>query len=114
MVLKKPQREDYTKAKAYRPIALLNTLGKLLERIVVDRISQATETYHLLPDYQMGARRSRLAVTALSLLTEQIHTVWKQDPGLVASVLSLDISRAYDYMSYKRLLHNMKAARLLG
>ena len=39
VVLKKPQREDYTKAKAYRPIALLNTLGKLLERIVADRIS---------------------------------------------------------------------------
>lgn len=114
VVLKKPQREDYTKAKAYRPIALLNTLGKLLERIVADRISQATETHHLLPDYQMGARRSRSAVTALSLLTEQIHTVWKQDPALVASVLSLDISRAYDHVSHKRLLHNMKAARLPG
>lgn len=111
VVLRKPQRDNYTKAGSFRPIALLNTLGKLLERIVADRISQATETYCLLPDTQMGARRNRSAATALDLLTEQIHTVWAQDPGLVATVLSLDISGAYDHTSHKRLLHNMKAAR---
>lgn len=59
----------------------------------------------------MGARRNRSAATALDLLTEQIHTVWAQDPGLVATILSLDISGAYDHTSYKRLLHNMKVAR---
>src|ERR1700685_4236050 len=29
--LKKPGKDDYTKAKAWRPISLLSTLGKLLE-----------------------------------------------------------------------------------
>ena len=36
IILRKPQKPDYTVAKAFRPIALLNTLGKLLERIVAD------------------------------------------------------------------------------
>lgn len=114
VVLRKPQRDNYTRAKSFRPIALINTLGKLLEKIVADRISQATETHSLLPNFQMGARRNRSAATALELLTEQIHTVWAQDPGLMASVLSLDISGAYDHVSHKRLLHNMKVARLPG
>lgn len=112
MVLRKPQKPDYAEAKAFRPIALLNTLGKLLEWIVADRIAAATEEHHLLPDTQMGARRNRSSVAALELLTEQIHTVWAQDPGLVASVLSLDISGAYDHVSHERLLHNLRKARL--
>ena len=60
----------------------------------------------------MGARRGRSSVVALELLTEQIHTVWAQDPSLVASVLTLDIPEAYDYVSHKRLLHNLRKARL--
>ena len=32
--LKKPNKGDYTKAKAWRPISLLSTLGKLLEAVV--------------------------------------------------------------------------------
>ena len=112
VVLRKPQRPTYTVAKAYRPIALLNTMGKLLEWIVADRISSAAETHSLLPQAQMGARRNRSAASALELLTEQIHTVWAQDKNLVASILSLDITGAYDHVSHHRLLHNLRAARL--
>ena len=112
VVLRKPQKPDYTAVKAFHPITLLNTLGKLLEWIIADRISTATETYNLLPSTQMGARRGRSSVVALELLTEQIHTVWAQDPSLVASVLTLDIPEAYDYVSHKRLLHNLRKARL--
>ncbi|KAI7978758.1 hypothetical protein EIK77_001188, partial [Talaromyces pinophilus] len=39
--LKKPNKEDYTIAKAWRPISLLATLGKVLESVVAERISHA-------------------------------------------------------------------------
>ena len=39
VVLRKPGKPDYTIAKAYRPIALLNTIGKALEFIIAKRIS---------------------------------------------------------------------------
>ena len=39
VVLKKPGKPDYSQPKAYRPIALLNTIGKALEKVVADRIS---------------------------------------------------------------------------
>jgi hypothetical protein len=47
--LEKPGKEDYTVAKAWRPISLLATLGKVLESVVAERISHAVETYGLLP-----------------------------------------------------------------
>ena len=96
-------------AKAYRPIALLDTVRKLLERIVARRLLQIAEETGMLPESQMGARPGRSTQTALELLTQQVHTVWRSNPGLVVSLLSLDISRAYDRVSHKRMIYNMKA-----
>lgn len=112
VVLRKPQKAAYDVAKAYRPIALLNTLGKMLEKIVARRISALAEEHGLLPTTQMGARPGRSTVTALEMLTEQIQTVWANDPSLVASMLSLDISGAFDNVSHERLIHNIRDARL--
>ena len=52
--LKKPGKADYRIAKAWRPISLLSTLGKILEAVVADRISHAVETYGLLPTNHFG------------------------------------------------------------
>lgn len=49
-VLRKPGKSTYTSAAAYRPISLLNTLGKLLEAVVARRLSFFAEKYKLLPD----------------------------------------------------------------
>lgn len=54
VVLRKPGKSDYTAPAAYRPISLLNTLGRLLEAVVARRLSSYTEKYELLPDTQFG------------------------------------------------------------
>jgi hypothetical protein len=108
VVLKKLQKPDYTKPGAYRPIALLNTLTKALEALVAKRISREAEARGLLTDSQMGARPGRSTTTALELITEQVHTVWRTNPKMVASMLCLNISRAFDNVSHERLIHNLK------
>lgn len=108
VVLKKPQKPDYTKPGAYRPIALLNTLAKVLEAVVAGRISKEAEARNLLPQSQMGARPGRSTVSALELITEQVQSVWKGNPTIVASMLCLDISGAFDNVSHQRLIHNIK------
>ena len=56
IVLRKPNKSDYTKVKAYRPVALENTLGKVMESVVTEIICYLTETYELLPAYHFGGR----------------------------------------------------------
>ena len=113
LALRKPTKEDYTNPKAYRPIALLNTLGKLLERVLASRLSQLAETNNLLPDSQMGARPGRSAETAIQMITEQVHAIWgRPGPQQVATLLSLDISGAFDHVSHERLLHNLRKRRI--
>ena len=48
--LRKPGKSDYTNPAAYRPIALLNTLGKVLESIIATRLKDIAEKHSLLPD----------------------------------------------------------------
>ena len=94
--------------KAYRPVALLNTLGKLLEAIVARQILYLAEQHNLLPKTQKGAQPGRSTLTALELLVEQIRAVWSTHQRLVATLLSLDISGAFDNVSHKRLIHNLR------
>lgn len=70
IVLKKPGKEDYRVPKAYRPIALLDTIGKVLKSIIARRISDLAEALNLLPACQMSARRMRSTTTTLELLIE--------------------------------------------
>jgi exonuclease III len=105
--LKKPGKEDYTIAKAWRPISLLATLGKLLESVIAERISHAVETYGLLPTNHFGARKQRSAEQALVLLQEQIYTAWRG--RRIVSLISFDVKGAYNGVCKQRLLQRLKA-----
>jgi endonuclease/exonuclease/phosphatase family metal-dependent hydrolase len=104
IVLRKERKQDYSLPSSYRPIALENTLAKLLEKIVADRLSQMAEDFNLLPWAQMGARRKRSTLSAIELLTTCAQTAWRGRRGGVLSMLCLDIKGAYDNVSHARLL----------
>ncbi|KAJ0124197.1 Resistance to glucose repression protein 1 [Fusarium oxysporum f. sp. albedinis] len=105
--LKKPGKDDYTIAKAWRPISLLATLGKVLESVVAERISYAVETHGLLPTNHFGARKQRSAEQALVLLQEHIFSTWRSRH--VVSLISFDGKGAYNGVCKERLLQRMKA-----
>ncbi|KAJ3552122.1 hypothetical protein NPX13_g11188 [Xylaria arbuscula] len=112
VVLRKPGKDNYTVPKAYRPIALLNTIGKVMDAIIAKRISYMAETYQLLPDTHIGGRRLRSTEQALHIIIEKIYKAWNTGKGKVASLLLLDVSGAFDNVSHQRLLHNLRKRRL--
>ena len=65
-----------------------------MEAIAAARLSELAEKENLLPEIQMGFRKGRSTESALFLLTSQVEKIWKE--GMVASLLSLDISGVYD------------------
>jgi hypothetical protein len=110
--LKKPDKGDYTVAKAWRPISLLSTLGKILEAVVAERISYVVEAYGLLPANHFGARKRRSAEQALMLLQEQVYKAWRA--GRVLSLISFDVKGAYNGVFKERLLERLKARGIPG
>ena len=65
VVIRKPRKPDYTIAKVYCPIALLNTLEKALEFILAKKVTYLAKTHGLLPHNHFGARRARSTKHAL-------------------------------------------------
>jgi hypothetical protein len=105
--LKKPDKADYRIAKAWRPVSLLSTLGKILEAVVADRISYAVEQFGLLPTNHFGARKRRSAEQALLLFQEQVYKAWRSRK--VVSLVSFDVKGAYNGVFKDRLLQRLEA-----
>ena len=110
VVLRKPGKDDYTQPKSYRPIALLNTLGKGLEIIIANRLTYLADTRHLLPSRHTGGRKLASTDHAIHLFLQRTHEAWAD--GKVASLLLLDVSGAFDNVSRPRLLHNLRKRRI--
>lgn len=105
VVLHKNNKNDYTKAKSNRPVALLNTLGKVLEAIPAKRLSYLAAEHTLLPCTHMGGRKGTSTDHACHYLLEQVYTAWNTKK--VASLLLLDVAGAFDNINQSRLIHNL-------
>ena len=106
IVLRKPGKLSYEEPKAYHPIALLNTLGKLFSSIVADELSHFCETRNVFPPNQFGGRPSRCTTDSMLLLTHKIKDAWRNRK--VASVLFLDVQGAFPNVVKEVLIHNMR------
>ena len=109
VILWKEGKANYLIPGSYRPIALENTLSKILEKVIADHIADTAEKYALLPQSQIGARKNRLTLLALTLLAATIKSAWAMRRDFVVLMLSLDISGAYNNIPHERLLYILRA-----
>src|SRR5207249_954898 len=98
--------------KAYRPIALLNTISKLMDSIIIRRISFVTEIYQLLPSTHIRERKGRSVDHALHTIVKKIYGAWNSPKPQVISLLLLDVSGVFNNVSHTRLLHNLRKQRI--
>ncbi|CAH2208365.1 jg17305, partial [Pararge aegeria aegeria] len=92
VVLRKPSREDYTNPKSYRPIGLLPVLGKILEKLLMNRVK-----WHILPGIstrQYGFMPQKSTEDALYVLMGHINSKLKEKK--IVTMISLDIEGAFD------------------
>ncbi|CEL10491.1 Putative Reverse transcriptase [Aspergillus calidoustus] len=94
VVLRKPGKPDYTVPGAYRPISLLNTLGKILEAVIARRLSFWAETHKLLPDTQFGGRPGRNTEQALLVLANEVDRAWLRSK--VVTLIAFDLKGAFN------------------
>jgi ribonuclease HI len=106
VVLRKPGKLRYDTPKAYRPIALLNTMSKVLTAIMSELLIYYTETHGLLPALHFGGRPGRTTTDAIHLLTHRIKDAWRKRQ--VTAVLFLDIEGAFPNAVTAKLLHSMR------
>ncbi len=111
IVLCKSKKSDYINSKTYRLIALLNIMSKVLKLIMIKRLSDIVETHCMLSNAQMRARCKQFVILTLNLLVDQVHTVWDCEIKYVIFMLSLNVVKAFNWVSHVRLLHMLKMKR---
>ncbi len=111
IVLCKSKKSNYTDLKTYWLIALLDIIEKALKSIMIKRLSDITETHHMLSDAQMKVRHKQFMILTLNLLVNQIHTIWDCKIKYVMFMLNLDVVEAFNWVLHIRLLHTLKMKR---
>ena len=96
----------YNIPKAYRPVALVNTMAKLLSSIVAEDIVYLAEKHALLPANHFRGRPGCTMTDSLHLLVNTVKAAWRHKQ--VASVLFLDVEGAFPNAVTERLLHNLR------
>jgi endonuclease/exonuclease/phosphatase (EEP) superfamily protein YafD len=96
VIIPKPGKSDYTLAKAYRPISLLECCGKLLEKVVAARFSWEVDNLALIGNRQFGSRHHYSAPDAALCLHYKAKETIRH--GRIGAVLLFDISRFFDHL----------------
>lgn len=105
-ILRKNEKDDYSEPGAYRPIALLSCLGKILETVLTQRVAHWAETHQVIAQGHMGGRRQHSIEYAFVILTSWIHQKWRE--GKIVSGLFLDVKSAYPSVNKTRLSNTLK------
>ncbi len=112
IVLYKLKKSNYIDSKTYWLLALLDIMKKALKSIMIKRLSNITETHHMLSDAQMKVKYKWFMILILNLLVDQIHMIWDCKIKYIMFMLSLNIIEVFNQVLHVRLLHTLKIKKL--
>lgn len=102
----KPGKEEILNPSKFRPISLLNVGGKVLEKLLINRINHYLYTNTLLNDNQYGFRPQRSTTDAAIALKEFIYEAFQN--GQITVIVSLDVKGAFDSAWWPSVLKALK------
>lgn len=112
ILLLKPKK-DKQQPSSYRPISLLSCLGKLLEKIIKQRLTLEVERRNILPAHQAGFRSNKSTLYNIIRLeryaNEQLHG---QEGRRHSGVIFFDIKAAFDSVWHDGLIYKLNDLRL--
>ena len=110
VVMPKPNNYNYNFPKLFCPIVLLNTMGKLIEKVISNRLQFYLLANSFLDSHQFRGIRQWSTTDASIYLTYLIRMGWLQQYHM--SVLAFDITQFFPSLNYQFLSLCLKKAGL--
>ena len=106
VVIPKPGDRDPSSAKSYRPICLISVLGKVLDKLMIRRITWHCKVSLGLSDKQYGFTPQTSTEDAVFDLLQNINT--RRDTYRYTCMVSNDISGAFDHAWWPEIFHQLR------
>ena len=103
---------DHTCCDNYRPISLLSSISKILEKVVATNLVNHLELNNLLFDNQFGFLRGRSTIHNITKLTSKISQDLNEKKFVIG--VFLDLKKAFDTVSHEILLQKLKKLGISG
>ncbi|GBO06469.1 putative RNA-directed DNA polymerase from transposon BS [Araneus ventricosus] len=97
--------KDPTQSEDYRPISLLNTLGKLTENFILDKLNAHLLENKILCPEQFGFRKSLTTTHQLLRAVEYITSGFEK--AECTGAVFLDVHKAFDRVWIHELIHKL-------
>lgn len=93
-IIPKPNKAEYNDTSSFRPIGLINVFGKLLEKLITNRLTYFMNTNIPLCNRQFGFKQQTSSVNALHAALDVVRYAQNQKEHVI--MVSLDIKAAFD------------------
>lgn len=104
--------KDKTQPINYRPIALSNTLSKIMEKIINKRLNWFLENKNIFNNNQCGFRNGRSTNDQILKITNEIQIAFNNNQHLLA--IFFDIEKAYDTTWKRYIVQMLQECKLNG
>lgn len=101
-VIPLPKRNNPACFNDLRPISVLPTMSKILEKIIYGQIREHTDDHKIISMHQSGFKPRHSCATALTKITDDIFDAW--DKSRLTVLILFDYSRAFDTLNHELLL----------
>lgn len=95
---------------SYRPICLLDTIGKVLERVIYNRLLPAVERARGISERQYGFRKARSTIDAINTVKSMAEAAisGKGANKKCCAIITLDIKNAFNSAGWNHILLSLR------
>ena len=109
IIIPKSNKKLYNSLKAFKPIILLNTIGKLIEKIISKRLQFQLISKNFIHPCQLGSLKQYSTMNTGIVLTYFIYTGWIRNT--LTNTLAFNITQFFPSLNYQLLPHILNKIR---